>query len=419
MKSVKKAIKTIRIVKFLIEILSICLIILAIIYSAAYIFIAFKGKDFVIKKIEGLTQKKVTIGYFEVTPLMNIEMRNLNIEGVAKVDSILISPSITNLLIGNLVMNKVRIMGPEITYERNISGTIELPALTSFSKIAAIPVKPAGSKSKKPLRITFRKLKIRGGKVNFIDRKAGPEGIKITAKDIEFNLTNVYSFPFTVITNFDLDGSIPWSQGKEAGKFEAEGWINFFKKDMQTKIKIKDIDGIYFYPYYAKWVDLEKAGIERANLNFTSNIQGLDNNLTAECHLELTDIVRRPRSPEEPAERAEKIADVVLDMFRGLNQGKIVLDFTIRTKMDRPQFILGNIKQAVENKITQARGSGVRVEGIFMLPGKILEGFVKGAADFSKAVIDGTFAVGNEVKKSVEDSFKKPPPPPTNTTPAE
>jgi len=44
-----------------------------------------------------------------------------------------------------------------------------------------------------------------------------------------------------------------------------------------------------------------------------------------------------------------------------------------------------------------------------MLPAKILEGAVKGATDISKAVIDGTFAVGNEIKKSVEDAFRKEP----------
>jgi hypothetical protein len=156
-------------------------------------------------------------------------------------------------------------------------------------------------------------------------------------------------------------------------------------------------------------VDLEKARIESAKLNFSSNIHGIDNKVTAECHLELTDIVRKPRPPEENQEKAEKLADTVLDAFRAMNQGKIVLDFTIRTKMDRPEFGFGSIKMAVEDKLARARnGSGVTPQNVMMLPGKLLEGATKGATEFSKSVIDGTFAIGQGIKKSVEETFKKP-----------
>jgi hypothetical protein len=178
---------------------------------------------------------------------------------------------------------------------------------------------------------------------------------------------------------------------------------------MQATINIQDIDGIYLGPYYSNWIDLEKARIEKANLNFTSNIQGLNNNITADCHLELTDIVRSPRPPEEPQEKAEKITNIVIDTLRALDQGKIVLDFTIKTKMDRPEFGLGNIKMAFEDRIAKVFGpstSGIKPADILLLPLKIIEGSVKGATDISKAVIDGTFAVGNEFKKAVEDSFK-------------
>jgi hypothetical protein len=160
-------------------------------------------------------------------------------------------------------------------------------------------------------------------------------------------------------------------------------------------------------------VDLEKARIEKATLNFISTIHGLNNNVTADCHLELADIVRKPRSPEDSPERekAEQIADAVLDLFRAMNQGKIVLDFIIRTKMDRPEFGFKSVKSAFEEKLalaSKANGS-FQPQDLLMLPGKLLEGAVKGATDFSKAVIEGTFAVGNQLKKSVEDTFKKEP----------
>ncbi len=379
----------------------------------------FEGKTIIIKQLEKLTNSKVSIGFFDVTLPFNVEIKNLNIEGLAKVESISISPSIPYFIIGNIAFNNITIVRPSVTFERIASHAAELPATElpatqAVAKTTAAPetkeVAKVVSKKKRPLRLIFKSFTVQDGRIDFIDHAVRADGLRITLKDINFNLTNLYTFPFPAIANFELKGRIPWQEGKEEGKINAEGWFNFYKKDMQAAIKIENIDGIYLSPYYSNWIDLEKARIEKANLNFTSNIQGLNNNMSAECRLELTDVVRKPRTPEAPPqEKAEKITNVVIDTLRALDQGKIVLDFTIKTKMDRPEFGIGNIKMAFEDKITKAFGtssSGLKPADILLLPLKIIEGSVKGATDISKAVIDGTFAVGNELKKAVEDSFK-------------
>jgi hypothetical protein len=255
----------------------------------------------------------------------------------------------------------------------------------------------------------IKKINIKDGRLELLDRTIGENGMKITVKDIYFDLDNLYLLPRSVITNFELKAKVPWQDSGEEGKIEAEGWLNLFKKDMQATLKIEDIDGVALYPYYSKWVDLEKARIQKAKLNFSSEIQGLNNNVTANCHLELTDIVRRPLETEESEQKAARIADAVMEIFKVLNQGKIVLNFTIKTKMDRPEFGIGNIKMAFEEKLSQgAKSSGINIEDILVLPAKLLQGTVKGATDLSKAVIEGTVAVGREITKAIIiDPFKK------------
>jgi len=385
----------------------------------------FEGKGIVIAQLERLTNRKVSMGFFEVTLPFNLEIKNLNIDGLLTAESITISPSLPYFMMGNFAFNNVSIVRPLITLEKipppvaelPVAEPVAAPATETGVKTAATPgakevakSAPAAPEKKRPLRLIFKRFTVKDGRIDFIDYTVRADGIRITVKDINFNLTNLYTFPFSsVIANFELKGRIPWQEGTEEGKISLEGWLNFYKKDMQASIKIEDIDGIYLSPYYSHWIDLEKARIEKANLNFTSNIQGLNNNITADCHLELTDIVRSPRPPEEPQEKAEKITNIVIDTLRALDQGKIVLDFTIKTKMDRPEFGLGNIKMAFEDRIAKVFGpstSGIKPADILLLPLKIIEGSVKGATDISKAVIDGTFAVGNEFKKAVEDSFK-------------
>ena len=381
---------------------------LAFIFALLYAFLAFMGRSIITKTVAGLTHKNVSIGNFILTPPLNIQIKKLNIEGLAKVDAIFIAPSIPYLLTGKIALNRVSIENPEISFEKNpLPPTGNLGYLSPTPK----PVAVLQAKEKRAFPLIVKRLNIKDGKVNFIDRTVSTEGIKIKVQDINFNLTNLYLFPSSAITNFDLKGRIPWSEGKAEGKIEADGWLNFFKKDMQASLKIQDIDAIYLYPYYSNWVDLEKARIESASLNFTSNIRGLSNDVTAVCRLELTNIVRKPRPADEPKEKAERMTDAVLDIFKSLNQGNIVLDFTIKTKMDNPEFGFGNIKAAFEDKLARSRAGGsIKAQDVLMLPAKLIEGTIKGATDISKAVVDGTFAVGNEIKKSMEASFRKEPP---------
>jgi len=403
--------------KLWVKILFIIGIIIAVLLTSAYLFLALEGKPLITKVLGDLTRRKVTVGYLDVSPPLNIRIKNLEVSGLAKVESVYISPSILGMLFGNIALNDIKLVNPQITLERQktqaatseqgtaaLLGQVLLPGQkeTVSKPSASIPLNTVN-----PARLVIKHLQISNGKIDVVDHTAGIEGIKLTFKEINLNLVNLYLIPHSVIGNIKLTGKIPWKEGKEEGKIAVDGWFNLYKRDIQATVKVSDIDGIYLYPYYSKWVDLEKARIESAKLNFSSNIQGLDNNLVAACHLELTDIVRKPRAPEEEPAKAEKIADAVLDIFRALNQGKIVLDFTIRTKMDRPEFGFGNIRMAFEDKISKARGSGIRAQDVVAVPGKILEGSVRTAGNLSKAVVDSVFSIFKAVKKGVEDTIRK------------
>jgi hypothetical protein len=387
------------------------LLVLAILFFSAllftYLFLNWQGQNILINSLTNLTHKKVTVAHFSIRPPLNLHIKNLEIEGLAKVRDIRTSPNPLTLFLGYIGFNDLEIVEPEFTFERGADKNAA-SALPAASLALASPgaVKP---NFKEPvIPFVFKRISIKDGRIDFTDRVVTPEGIKITFKDIQFSLSNVYAFPRSVITNFDLEAKIPWGEAGKEGRVSAEGWLNFFKKDIQAVLKIEDIDGIYLYPYYANWVDLEKARIDAATLNFTSDIQGLNNDVIAECHLELADIVRRPLNADESQEKAARIADTVLEIFKAFNQGKIVLNFTIRTKMDRPEFGFGNIKTAFENKISEARKSGgFGAEDVLAFPTRLLGGAFKGLTGLTTTVITGTINAGKEIKNAVGDTFKK------------
>jgi len=399
--------------KILIKILSIVIVIFVCLFIIAYAFFASQGKAIVTGQIESFTHRKVNIDYVGLIPPFDLEIKNLNIVGLAKIDTIVVSPSIIGLLSGNIALNNLKLIRPKFIYEKTTTATPESSGNAAITPVPQLKINPnpkpnTARQKKQALRLIFKRLSIKDGKVDFIDHTTGGEGIKITVKDINLNVTNLYMYPRSVITDFTFQARIPWHEGQEEGKIEAAGWLNLFKKDMQATLNVKDIDGVYLYPYYSQWVDLEKARIEKARLNLTSNIHSLDNNLAAECHLELTDIVFKMRSSDETKDKAEKIAAAVMDIFKTLNKGKVIFNFTIKTKMINPKFSMGDFKDAFEQRLAEGRkNSQISAEDVFRVPGQVAVGTVKGATDLSKALIDGTFSVAKGLKDAVEYAFRK------------
>lgn len=399
-----------------IKILIILIITLVIAYIGIYAFLLFAGKGIFIRALEDITGKKVDIGYLDMAPPLNFEIKNLSIRDTLTMDSAYISISMPGFLTGNMVFNTIKLTRPQFKFERaqqeltDLALTLVKPKETNASALNSQANVEAVKQSKILLPLICKRVIIKDGSLDFFDQTVGEEGIKIVVRQIEVNFTNLYFLPRPGISDFSISGRIPWEEGaqEEEGRIEISGWLNFFKKDMQATLKIEDINGIYLYPYYSTWVDLERARIEKAKLNFISDIQGLNNDVTANCRLELTDIVRRPLAAEDAEDKAAKITDAVLDIFKALNQGKIVLDFTIKTKMDRPEFGFKDIKMAFESKLASGRkGTGFDVQDILGFPTKLLGETVKGATDLSRAVISGTISLGSEIKNALEASFRR------------
>jgi len=383
------------------RILALSIISLAIIFGAACIFFDLAGKSVIAKGIESWTHKKTRIGYINFTPPLNLEIGQLNIEGLAKIDSIYISPDILSLFTGKLVLNSLKFVSPEFTYVR------VPPAVISEQKTGAeliLPVQP------KPIEFNFmplgfKRIRIENGIVNYIDQSISTNGIKIVLKEISCKVKNFYFFPRNAVTNFELKGKIPWREGQVSGQLEIRGWLNFFKKSMEATLRIKDIDAIYLHPYYSAWMDLEKARIEKARLNFSVDVSGVNNNVNAACHLELTDLVRKPLEPGESEEKASKLTNKVIDIFKATDQGKVELNFSVKTRMDSPKLGFGNFEGAFQDKIAQGREVlEFKPEKAILLPLRLLEGGVKGITDLTKAMVDGIFAIGTVAAQSSKQS---------------
>jgi uncharacterized protein involved in outer membrane biogenesis len=398
----------------LIKIIGIAVVVFVIVFAATFVFLLLQGKEIITKQLENALHRKVSIAYVGLTLPFNLEMRNVDIPGLVKLDYTSVSPSIPGLLGGNIVLNDLHLRNPQFILERT-KGNAEMPvapvdvnmqpAVSNQQVTPGIESKTNSAKDKY-LRLVIKNLDIRNGRIDFTDHALSGEGIKITLKDINLHLTNLYVYPRSEVANFELSAAIPWSEGQKEGSIEAKGWVNLFKKDMHATVNIADIDGVYLYPYYATWVNLEKNHVQSAKLNLNSNVTSTDNKLSAECHLELTDIVFKQKSEEEMSKN-EKIASMVMGIFKALNKGKVVVNFTIKTRMTSPEFNFGYIKAAFDDQlkagIEYARANNMIIDVPTIIAGRTK----RTAIDLSKALYNGTFGLARVFKDTIELAFKE------------
>ncbi len=389
--------------KILSKILFLFFLLVIFSYASLHAFVNIKGKILITKKLEEIFQKKSSVGSLKTRFPFDLILKDVKVEGLFEIGRIEAGGGVIDILGGDLILTTLRVDGVKITIDnpkkqedKNVQNISQDVTAVDGAVKTSVNLEKSKIDSKKKQKVVLilqeliiRKLLVTNSVIQINDYNAGPEPIKITIDNLA---VNVYNIKFPVdrpeTIDFDISGQIPWESIKERGSLDIKGWVDFYKKDLKVDLTIKDIDAIYLYPYYKSWFDLEKAKIQKAKLLFTSKITGLNNEISAPCHLELTEIQFKERQVNEQQERMEKIAHVVLDVFKSLNQGKIVLDFTLRTKMDSPELGLGNLKAAFDDKLEIVKAKKRQESlpnNLVNVPVKFVEGMYRGVTDLSKA----------------------------------
>lgn len=383
------------------------------------------------RKLTEIFNRPVEIENLSVSFPAGIRLSNVSIKGLFSAEEVAVSGSLFDIFRKNIRLSKVTIVNPTFKIENDFSGAVleerkndsfgyqpMQPALGAVYAQAEV-MNPVLDLAPSPFntmknsfsenRLSLGELIIKGGKLEVIDKRTGEYGISFNIEEFNLSAENInFSQDSHEITSFNLSGKIPWGNKAESGSIRMQGWYNPAKKDMQADLSIQNIDGVYLYPYYAQWVDLEAARIESAKLNFNSRLLGLNNNLTAQCRLELTDIQDKERGEDERKRRAEMIKGEVLRRLSLDEEGKVAVNFVVNTKIDDPRFGFVNIQDAVTDKLVKAgKSRSFNPLAIIFIPGKIVEEAVKSTADISKAVIGGAFSVGKELTGALIGSFKK------------
>jgi len=299
------------------------------VFILANLAISVFAKQIVVKQIEQNLKLRATLGSINLSLPFSVNLNNLTVGDLFKVERLSVSPNILGFFAGKIVLNSVTLVNPVINLEQSGDGSLNLP-------------KP-GQKGKQP-PVYLMSLIIRNGRVNFNDRKIDPSGFKIILDRLNARISKVMLPVTSLKTNFQASSDVLKPDNKKLGSILASGWLDFGPKDMDGVFNIKDMDLTYFSPYYGNFISKKK--LLKAQLNLDTTLKSKDNNLAILADLKLSNLIYAQQDQAEGQELELDFTKNALDFFTD-SKGNLDLEFEVNTNLDNPNVSTQELKKII------------------------------------------------------------------------
>ncbi len=297
-------------------------------------------------------------------------------------EEIRIYPSLLSLLKRSLYIKELTFLRPSFFFYRSREGGMIGPWMTTEEKSAGEEI--SGGKEKKKgesVEVQIDRIRIRKGSIDFEDGKMGTPPSKMKMRDLDFEMRDI-RYPLASLRSpVELNGKI---EGRtQEGTIDLKGWIDAKTMDMETSLKIREIEVKTFEPYYRKRVTAE---IESGTLDMDSRIVVKEKRVDAPGELDLINL----RIKEGGGNVFWIPAETLVSLLEKKGH-RIKAKFHVKGNVENPRFSLQEtFLTQVAISLAQALGIPIKVVGE-----DVLHGTLKG----EKGLVEGL--------QSMEGLFKK------------
>lgn len=278
------------------------------------------AKPFITGQLEKNLNTRVTLEKVNFSLPFGIILTNLNIGDLFKADKISFS-----------LPANVKLVNPVVNLVQDENKKLNLPKLKEGGNAPAI---------------VLTGVSIENGRLIFSDKTVSPEGFKVILDKINGRVSKV-NFPLTSLdARFAFSAEFVTESLKHIGSINFSGWANFIQKSMDAKLQISDLDVTHFSPYYGDFISSRK--LLSAKLNTVSVFKAENNELVIDTHFKLSDLIYAQEQSSEGELPTLDITKSALDLFTD-RDGKLILDFRLKSKFDKPEFNTKQLKKVILN----------------------------------------------------------------------
>ena len=365
-------------------------VIIAVTFVAAYFLLSF----YAVKLIEARLQKVIGPG-FTVTEIKikptYLYSRGVQYEDVHskkrlfQIEELRIYPALLSFLGGHLQIREFRMVRPSFSFYRSQDGRFVGPWVGLGKDREQREISEEGRYRRgEPIHIQIDRIRIEKGSINFEDGKVAGPPAQINLRNLNFEMKDIVYPTLSGRSPVELKGKMK-GETKE-GTIFLKGWIDIKTMDMETTLKVHEIEVKTFDPYYRRGVSAE---VDAGYIDMEAKIAVRKKMVDAPGELDLVNL--RIREGEGTVLWIPAKTLVSLLEKRG---HEIKVHFHLKGDMDNPQF---HLQEALLTEIgiclAGALGVPVRVRGE-----EILKGMLKG----EKGIAEGLKSIGELVKKKRE-----------------
>ncbi len=234
--------------------------IFAVLFIGGYFVLTFYAVKFIQPHLQKVMSPGLTLAEMKVrlTCVSATEVRYEDPHSKQRflqIKEVRIYPSLLSLLTKSLQIKEITVAEPFFFFYRSREGGTEGPWVTIKKEREGKEVSEEGKKKGgEPLQIRIDRIRIRKGSIDFEDRKVAPPAhiklreLNFEIKDIRYPLASLHS-------PVELKGKMEGR--KQDGRIDAKGWVDLKTMDLETSLKIREIEVKTFEPYYRKRVTAE------------------------------------------------------------------------------------------------------------------------------------------------------------------
>jgi uncharacterized protein involved in outer membrane biogenesis len=324
---------------------------------------------------EGFSVRKIDLRWGRVEAF-DISFKNPVGKEVFKTESLILNADFTSILRKKYIISNLNLKNPYIILETDNKGNL----------IAPFPQKePTKEMAEKPLPpIVTKKIEIKNGALDYLDRKVSKTPVLTKLRDIELEFKDIAIPLGDNFSTYTLSANVPGNQS--IGILKSKGKIKPKTRDMDCKVEIRKLDITAFKPYYQKKSDVN---VTKGTLDLDMDTKVKSRKINAPGRAVLKDLDFEKRPGLGGTFLNIPLSAVIL--FLKKNNNEIVVNFVMEGDLDNPKFTL---REGFMDKIAIAMA-----EQLGLSVKRIGESIVIFGAEGTKEGGKGVKDIGESIKK--------------------
>ncbi|HXX35870.1 MAG TPA: DUF748 domain-containing protein [Thermodesulfobacteriota bacterium] len=313
-----------------------------------------------------------------------------------QIEEIRVYPSLLSLLRKSICIKELTILQPSFFFYRSRDGGVAGPLVMTKTEGGGNEKEISEMKERekpdevRPVQVHIDRIRIRRGSLDFEDKKVGEPPAHIKLRDINFEMKEI-NYPIASVRSpIQLEAKMN-GKGQE-GSIEIKGWTDAKTMDMETSLKLREIEVKTFEPYYRKRVTAE---IESGTMSMDSKITVKQKRIDAPGELDLVNLHIKEGDGMVFWIPAETLVSVLEKKGH-----EIKVKFRVKGNMENPRFSLEETF-LTQVAIAFAQGLGIPIK---VIGEEVLRGTLKG----EKGTTEGLQSLKELFKKKRRDRDEHP-----------